>query len=102
MSVILMTTLFYKALILQGEIWCWSLLELEGLSNTDHSDSARQSPVLWLERPIDLGGSHDEFESHLELGNLSAWAFGSGYISLSFKIVELLPRFSKRLRGWKF
>ena len=26
MSVILMTTLFYKALILQGEIWCWSRL----------------------------------------------------------------------------
>ena len=26
MSVILMTTLFYKALILQGEIWCWSLI----------------------------------------------------------------------------
>ena len=24
MSLILMTTLFYKALILQGEIWCWS------------------------------------------------------------------------------
>ena len=32
MSVILMTTLFYKALILQGEIWCWSLLGLKGLS----------------------------------------------------------------------
>ena len=31
MSVILMTTLFYKALILQGEIWCWSLLGLKGL-----------------------------------------------------------------------
>ena len=31
MSVILMTTLFYKALILQGEIWCWSLLGLRGL-----------------------------------------------------------------------
>ena len=30
MSVILMTTLFYKALILQGEIWCWSLLGLKG------------------------------------------------------------------------
>ena len=30
-SVILMTTLFYKALILQGEIWCWSLLGLKGL-----------------------------------------------------------------------
>ena len=31
MSVILMTTLFYKALILQGEIWCWPLLGLKGL-----------------------------------------------------------------------
>ena len=31
-SVILMTTLFYKELILQGEIWCWSLLRLEGLN----------------------------------------------------------------------
>ena len=31
MSLILMTTLFYKALILQGEIWCWSLLGLKGL-----------------------------------------------------------------------
>ena len=29
--IILMTTLFYKALILQGEIWCWSLLGLKGL-----------------------------------------------------------------------
>lgn len=27
-SLILLTTLFYKALILQGEIWCWSLLGL--------------------------------------------------------------------------
>ena len=41
MSVILMTTLFYKALILQGEIWCWSLLGLKGLSNDDN-DSAEQ------------------------------------------------------------
>ena len=31
MSVILMNTLFYKALILQREIWCWSLLGLKGL-----------------------------------------------------------------------
>ena len=31
MSVILMTTLFYEALIVQGEIWCWSLLGLKGL-----------------------------------------------------------------------
>ena len=28
-SVILMTTLFYKTLILQGEIWCWSILGLK-------------------------------------------------------------------------
>ena len=33
MSVILMTTLFYKALILQGEIWCWSLLGLKGIKH---------------------------------------------------------------------
>ena len=32
MSVILMTPLFYKALILQGEIWCSSLLELKELN----------------------------------------------------------------------
>ena len=32
MSVILMATLFYKALILQGEIWCWSLWGLKGLN----------------------------------------------------------------------
>ena len=32
MSVILITTLFYKALKLQGEIWCWSLLGPKGLS----------------------------------------------------------------------
>ena len=31
MSVILMTTLFYKALILQGEMWYWSRLGLRGL-----------------------------------------------------------------------
>ena len=31
MSIILMTTMFYKALILQAEIWCWSLLGLKGL-----------------------------------------------------------------------
>ena len=32
MSVILMTTLFYKALISQGEGWCWSLVGLKGLT----------------------------------------------------------------------
>ena len=33
MSVFLMTTLSYKALILQREIWCWSLLGLKGLNS---------------------------------------------------------------------
>jgi len=31
MSLILMTTLFYKALILQGQIWCWSHWRFKGL-----------------------------------------------------------------------
>ena len=34
MSAILITTLFYKTLILQGEIWCWSLLGLKGLNTS--------------------------------------------------------------------
>ena len=34
MSLILMTTLLYKALILQREIWCWSLLGLTRLNTT--------------------------------------------------------------------
>ena len=33
MSLILMTTLFHKAVILQGEIWRWSLLWLKGLKS---------------------------------------------------------------------
>ena len=32
-SSILMTTVFYEEVILQGEIWCWSLLGLKGLRN---------------------------------------------------------------------
>ena len=32
MSLILMTTLFYNVLMLQGEIWCWLLLGLKGLN----------------------------------------------------------------------
>ena len=43
MSVILMTTLFYKALILQGEIWCWSLLGLKGLK-----------PNRWREKRVEI------------------------------------------------
>ena len=35
-SIILMTTLFYKASTLQGEIWCWSLLGLKGLADVHY------------------------------------------------------------------
>ena len=38
--IILMTNLFYKALILQGEIWCWSLSGLQGLKVLCHEDIA--------------------------------------------------------------
>ena len=37
MSVILMTTMSYMALILQGEIWCWSLLGLKGVKAKEPS-----------------------------------------------------------------
>ena len=33
MYLILMTTVFYKAVIFQGEIWCLSLLGLKGLKS---------------------------------------------------------------------
>ena len=36
MSLILMTTLFYKAVILHGEIWRWSLLGLKGLISLEY------------------------------------------------------------------
>ena len=42
MSIILMTTtLFYKVLVLQGEIWCWSLLVLKGLMLWTFNDKIR-------------------------------------------------------------
>ena len=40
MSLILMTTLFYKAVMSQGEIGRWSLLGLKGLMN-DHNQSTK-------------------------------------------------------------
>ena len=53
MSVILVSTVFYKALILQGEIWCWSLLGLKGL---------RPQVMVWpkgsnLQPPIPLSNA---------------------------------------------
>ena len=50
MSVILMTTLFNIALVLQGEIWCWSLLVLKGLTSSNKDNSANfsgEKNVLW-------------------------------------------------------
>ena len=49
MSVFLVTTLFYKALILQGEIWCWSLLKLKGLNR---NASLECYPVSYLYVPL--------------------------------------------------
>ena len=42
MSVILMTTLFYKTLILQGEIWCWSLLGLKRVKDDVTRDNSQR------------------------------------------------------------
>ena len=47
MSVILMTTLFYKTLILQGEFWCWSLLGLKGLTSTLTMPNERTKASSW-------------------------------------------------------
>ena len=44
MSLILMTSLFYKALPLQGEIWCWSLLGIKGL-NTSKCETCFDQPT---------------------------------------------------------
>ena len=58
-SVILMTTLFYKALILQGEIWCWSLLGLKGLCHSclvlfvDNASYACQLALKLEKLPVD-------------------------------------------------
>ena len=50
MSVILMTTLFYKALISQGEIWYWSLLGLKGLIETFRfKDEDDYEYEIWLQ-----------------------------------------------------
>ena len=49
MSLILVTTLFYKALILQGEIWCWSLLGLKGLSIDDGDGNENGKKVIGLD-----------------------------------------------------
>ena len=47
MSLILMTTLFYKALMLQGEIWCWSLLGFKGLMSRYVFTGNKYNVILW-------------------------------------------------------
>ena len=49
MSIILMTTLFYKVLILQGEIWCWSLLGCQDFGTATLSTSLFS---LWSGRKV--------------------------------------------------
>ena len=49
MSGILMTTLFYKASLLQGEIWCWSLLGFKGLNGKKKKKEIRNSLFQVLE-----------------------------------------------------
>ena len=45
MSSILMTTVFYRAVILKGEIWNWSLLGLKGLTENEVLCSQHGKPV---------------------------------------------------------
>ena len=45
MSSILMTTVFYRAVILKGEIWHWSLLGLKGLTENEVLCSQYGKPV---------------------------------------------------------
>ena len=52
MSVILMTTLFYKTLILQGEIWCWSVLGIKGLRAVVNERSPLQNKGIMLRNYI--------------------------------------------------
>ena len=42
-----MTTVFYKAVIIQGEIWCWSLLGPKGLSDQAVTESDDRLKTLY-------------------------------------------------------
>ena len=50
MSLILMTTLFHKALLLQGEIWCWSLLGFKGLRKCLVQTGIKNSDCSFVKR----------------------------------------------------
>ena len=61
MSVILMTTVFYKTWLLQGEIWCWSLLGFKGL-NEKKKDP--EQPFLSLRRWLSKWTNSEVILSH--------------------------------------
>ena len=94
MSVILMSTLFIKktkTLILQGEIWCWSLLGLKGLSpmllRNDHiSCSCFVFPLI---ESFDI--IHLEFQLW---PNFSYWEY---LVTIS---VQLWPKTVKLIMTW--
>ena len=50
MSLILITTRFYIILILQGEIWCWSLLTLKRLNRKLASMNNHSDPTKLVEK----------------------------------------------------
>ena len=58
MSLILMTPLFYKALISRGETWCWSLLGLKGLTNLWALCDAKNNGV-WPQASSTLANAPD-------------------------------------------
>ena len=82
MSVILMTTLFYKALILQGENWCWSLLGLKGLKVDLGFESG------WHIHPAVLGGLQTfSLRSIFHIFNVAVLLTIEGTVIMIIKVV---------------
>ena len=99
MSVILMTTLVYKALILQGEIWCWSLLGLKGLTrSTDMIQltlTLKVTITQVVETSVSVNNSPIQDYNHLD-----DYAQPTYEMSVEFKplTVILLTRTMKKLK----
>jgi len=62
-----MTTMCYKALILQGEIWCWSLSGLKGLSKEKINEKYAGEDLNFIELAlyISLDPCGNEFTATL-------------------------------------
>ena len=93
MSVILMTTLFYKALIVQGEIWCWSLLGVKGLTSLKRPFKSEWNTNWYIPVPSSLCLVNFIFCCFC-LINLYRLSYAKYAISL-LKTTNFLP-FSKR------